>query len=82
MKVSRKRFPSCIDLYFGDCQLAVHDKLDILGVIIYDRLLRSKFKHISSVASRAGQKLGALRKLPISYSSEAEQCYPKHSFTA
>ena len=61
MILSRKRIPSSIDLYFGDCQLAVYDKLEILGVIFDSKLLWSK--HISSIASRAGQKLGALRKV-------------------
>ena len=35
MIVSRKRTPSSINLYLGDCQLAVQDKLEILGVIIH-----------------------------------------------
>ena len=61
--VSRKRTPSSIDLSLGDCicQLAVKDELEILGVIIDSKLSWSK--HISSIASRAGQKLGALRKV-------------------
>ena len=61
MIVSRKRTPSSINLYLGDCQLAVQDELEILGVIIDSKLSWSK--HISSIASRAGQKLGALRKV-------------------
>ena len=41
MILSRKCIPSSIDLYFGDSQLAVHDKLEILGVIFDNKLLRS-----------------------------------------
>ena len=61
MIVCRKRTPSSINLYLGDYQLAARDELEILGVIFDSKLSWSK--HVSSIASRAGQKLGALRKV-------------------
>ena len=61
MIVSRKRTPSSINLYLGDYQLAAQDELEILDVIFDSKLSWSK--HVSSIASRAEQKLGALRKV-------------------
>ena len=61
MVISRKRTPSQLELYFGDCKLPSADKLEILGVTIDSKLTWSK--HISAVSTRAGQKLGALRKV-------------------
>ena len=61
MIMSRKRTPSSINLYLGDCQLAAQDELEILGVIFDSKLSWSK--HVSSIASRVGHKLGALRRV-------------------
>ena len=61
MVLSRKRSPSKLDLYFGICKLATANELDILGVTIDSKLTWSK--HLSAISTRAGQKLGALRKV-------------------
>jgi len=62
MVLSRKlKNPTVPDLFFGNCKLEVKDKLEILGVTIDSKLLWSK--HISNIAKKAGQRLGALRKV-------------------
>ena len=61
MILSRKRTPSKLNLYFGDCKLPSVDELEILGVSIDSKLTWSK--HISAISTKAGQKLGALRKV-------------------
>ena len=61
MTISRKRTPSKLNMYFGNCTLDTRDKIEILGVTLDRKLTWSK--HIQSVASRAGQRLGALRKV-------------------
>ena len=61
MTISRKRNPSTLDLYFGDCKLVEKDELDILGVTVDSKL--TWVKHISKTTARAGQKLGALRRV-------------------
>ena len=61
MVLSRKRTPSKPDLYFGDCKLPTVNELEILGVTIDSKLTWSK--HLSTISTRAGQKLGALRKV-------------------
>ena len=59
--LSRKRKPSNLNLHFGDCKLLVKSELEILGVTFDSKLVWSK--HISSVCRKAGQRLGALRKV-------------------
>ena len=61
MIISRKRTPSKLNLYLGNSPLDTRDDIEILGVTIDRKLTWSK--HIQSVSSRAGQRLGALRKL-------------------
>ena len=61
MVISRKRSPSKPDIYFGDCKLPSTEELEILGVTIDSKLTWAK--HISGIATKAGQKLGALRKV-------------------
>ena len=61
MTISRKRNPSTLDLYFGDCKLAQKEELSILGVTVDSKLTWGK--HISNTTARAGQKLGALRRV-------------------
>ena len=68
MVLSRKRTPSKLDLYFGDCRLPIVNDLDILGVTIDSKLTWSK--HLSTISTRAGQKLGALRKVANKLDSE------------
>ena len=59
--LSRKRMPTIPDLYFGSTQLAVERELCILGVTFDSKLLWSR--HISDISKKAGQRLGALRKI-------------------
>ena len=61
LTISRKRNPTRLDLQFGSTKLAEKDELEILGVTIDNKLTWKK--HISNVSSRAGQKLGALRRV-------------------
>jgi hypothetical protein len=61
MVLSRKRTPSKLELYFGACKLPSVEELEILGVTIDSKLTWSK--HISAISTKAGQKLGALRKV-------------------
>ena len=61
MTILRKRTPSQLNLHFGDCPLVTKDEIEILGITIDRKLTWAK--HIQSVASRAGQRLGALRKV-------------------
>ena len=61
MVMSRKRTPSKLNLFFGDCKLADNDVLEILAVTIDSKLVWSN--HISAIAIRAGQRLGARRKV-------------------
>ena len=46
---------------FGSTQLAVERELCILGVTFDSKLLWSR--HISDISKKAGQRLGALRKI-------------------
>ena len=63
MIISRKRTPSKLNLYLGNSPLDTRDDIEILGVTIDRKLTWSK--HIQSVSSRAGQRLGALRKFKL-----------------
>ena len=59
--ISRKRNPTRLDLLFGGTILAETNELVILGVTIDSKLTWKK--HVCNIASRAGQKLGALRRV-------------------
>jgi len=61
MTISRKRNPTKLDLLFGTTKLVEKEELEILGVTVDSKLTWTK--HISNVSSRAGQKLGALRRV-------------------
>ena len=61
MVMSRKRTPSKLNLFFGNYKLTENNTLEILGVTFDSKLVWSK--HISTIATRAGQRLGALRKV-------------------
>ena len=59
--ISRKRKPTKLDLFFGNTKLTEVDDLEIRGVTIDKKLTWNK--HISNISSRAGQRLGALRRI-------------------
>ena len=61
LTISRRRNPTRLDLLFGSTKLAEKEELEILGVTIDSKLTWTK--HISNITSRAGQKLGALRRI-------------------
>ena len=61
LTISRKRNPTSLDLYFGNTKITETDELVILGVTVDRKLTWSK--HISNITTRAGQKLGALRRV-------------------
>ena len=61
LKISRKRNPTRLDLLFGNTKLAEKEELEILGVTIDIKLTWKKY--ISNISSRAGQRLGALRRV-------------------
>ena len=61
MVLSRKRKPTIPDLLLGNSKLVVQKELVILGITIDSKLLWSK--HISDISKRAGQRLGALRRV-------------------
>ena len=61
MVLSRKRKPTTPDLLLGKSKLVVQKELVILGITIDSKLLWSK--HISDISKRAGQRLGALRRV-------------------
>ena len=61
MTISRKRTPTRLDLLFGNTKLTEKEELEILGVTIDSKLTWTK--HISNISSRAGQRLGALRRV-------------------
>lgn len=56
-----KSYPCNLTLYYDGCQLATTKKLDILRVTIDSKLSWSK--HLPNISIRAGQKLGALRRV-------------------
>ena len=61
MTISRKTNPTRLGLQFGTTELAEKEELEILGVTIDSKLTWAK--HISNISSRAGQRLGALRRV-------------------
>ena len=61
MTISRKRIPTRHELQFGSTPLAVMNELAILGITIDSKLTWTR--HVSNTASRAGKKLGALRRV-------------------
>ena len=61
MTISRKRQPSRTDLFFGTTQISEVSEMEILGVTVDKKLTWNK--HISNISSRAGQRLGALRRI-------------------
>ena len=61
MVVSRKRNPFDLKVYFDNTEVTVTNELKILGVT-FDSKLTYK-KHLGNVSGRAGQKLGALRRV-------------------
>ncbi|KAI8485838.1 hypothetical protein Bbelb_363900 [Branchiostoma belcheri] len=61
MTISRKRSRARSDLFFGNTKLAEKDELEILGVTIDNKLSWTKLT--LNTAARAGQKLGAMRRV-------------------
>ncbi|CAH1244388.1 Hypp7294 [Branchiostoma lanceolatum] len=61
MAISCKRCPTKTDLFYGNTMLAENDELEILGVTTDSKLTWTK--HISNIAAKAGQRLGALRRV-------------------
>lgn len=61
MVLSRKRLPSCPDLFLGATRIDLCEQLNILGLCIDRKLLWTN--HLSNICKRAGQRLGALRRL-------------------
>ena len=61
MVLSRKRTPSSCNLVFNETPINQTQEIKILGAT-FDSKLTWK-KHLSNVAGRAGQKLGALRRV-------------------
>ena len=59
--LSRKRNPSRPDLFFGATKIQLSEQMEVLGVSIDSKLTWSS--HLSNICKRAGQRLGALRKL-------------------
>ncbi|XP_072170188.1 uncharacterized protein [Diadema setosum] len=61
LKILRKRQPSRVDLHFGNTKITEVDELEILGITVDKKLTWNK--HIRNISSRAGQRLGALRRV-------------------
>lgn len=64
-----KSYPCNLTLYYDGCQLATTKKLDILRVTIDSKLSWSK--HLPNISIRAGQKLGALRRVASKLNTES-----------
>ena len=75
MVISRRRTPSNICLFFGNCQLAIKKHLDILGMVFDSKLLWNE--HISNITRKAGQRLGALRRVSNKLDSVGRACVYK-----
>ncbi len=71
MTISRKRTPTKLDLLFGHTKLAEKEELEILGVAIDSKLTWTK--HISNISSRAGQRLGALKRVANKLDTRGKQ---------
>ena len=61
MIISRKRKPFQCNLYYNENVIPIENELKILGVTFDSKLTWNK--HLSNVSGRAGQKLGALRRV-------------------
>ena len=61
LKKEEKRNPTRSDLFFINIKLPEEDELEILGITVDRKLTWTK--HIFNITARAGQKLGALRKV-------------------
>ena len=68
MIVSRKRNAFDLKLYFDGTEIAITNELKILGVTFDSKLTWNK--HLSNVSGRAGQKLGALRRVSSNLSTK------------
>ena len=61
MVISRKRTPSACKLYFNETPIELTREIKILGTT-FDSKITWK-EHLSNIAGRAGQKLGALSRV-------------------
>ncbi|CAJ1069817.1 hypothetical protein Bbelb_118400 [Xyrichtys novacula] len=59
--LSKKRNPSRSDLFFGTTKITLSEQMEVLGLSIDSKLTWTS--HLSNICRRAGQRLGALRKL-------------------
>ena len=59
--LSRKREPSRPDLSFGNTKIKLSEQMEVLGLSIDKKITWTS--HLSNVCRRAGQRLGALRRL-------------------
>ena len=61
MILSRRRNPSRPDIFFGTTKISLSEQMEVLGLCIDSKLTWTT--HLSNICKRAGQRLGALRKL-------------------
>ena len=88
MTISRKRIPTRPEFQFGSTTLAVMNEMENLGVTIDSKLTWTK--HVSNTASRAGQKLEALRRVANELNRRGrafiitftDECQPNNTWTA